>query len=90
MPRPKGSKNTRTIEYQQLYDQYADKYGCPVEALFKIAKNARNPLPQRIQSYQTLVAYKFARPIQKVEELEQQELTLVWDEGKEVQQIGSS
>lgn len=87
MSRPTGSKNIRTLEYSALYDKYADKYGCPVEALFKIAKNGRNPIASRITSYQTLVSYKFARPVQSQEELEQTELTLVWDETDNVKQI---
>ena len=79
MARTKGAKNRRTKEFDALYDQYKDRYGCPVEALFVIMNDPNGKEAYRLQASQTLIKYKYAVP--KVEEKQQQTaFTFTWDD----------
>ena len=70
MARTKGAKNRRTKEFDALYDEYKDLYGCPVEALFVMMQDPNAKEAYRLQASQTLIKYKYVVP--KVEEKQEQ------------------
>ena len=71
---------TETLEYKALYNRLSVKYGCPVEALFKIAFNARK-ISYKIDALKTLVSYQYPKQATFKAELEQAgQLLMSWDE----------
>jgi hypothetical protein len=79
VPSRAGSKNKRTLEYVQLYEELKAKHGCPVEALFRLAHNKRVDHAHRINAIKTLLPYRYAKRVEDPSEKgEQQEFELTW------------
>ena len=71
---------TETLEYKALYHKLEKKYGCPVEALFKIGFSARK-ISYKLDALKTLVSYQFPKQATFKAELEQAgQLLMSWDE----------
>lgn len=60
MARPKGSKNKRSIDFEQRYDKYLAKYGDPIETLFKLT-NRNQPAKIKLQAAVALLPYKYSK-----------------------------
>ena len=85
MSRTSGSKNLGTLEYVQLYEQLVKDYGCPVEAMFKIALGKRYKAEHRIAAAKAVIPYRFPKlTAEAVATMEQGELRLVWKDGHSV------
>jgi len=85
MARTKGSKNLNTLEYVQLYEELAQRYGCPVEAMFRIACSKRMKPEHRINAAKAVIPYRYPKlTAEAVATMEQGELKLVWKDGHSV------
>jgi len=83
MARTSGSKNIKTLEYVQLYDQLCEQYCCPVTALFKIV-NGRYKVEHKINAAKALIPYRYPKLSGEAIQGEQGELKLVWQDGQSV------
>ena len=55
MSRRKGSKNKRTVEFEQAYKGYIDQYGDPMEWLFECVSRKRIPVSDKMQAARKLI-----------------------------------
>lgn len=80
--RKKGAKNVSTIDYCILYDVLAARWGCPVEALFRIALGRYKP-DLRIRAATALVNKRYPQQIAVKPSVEgQTELTFTWSDNE--------
>ena len=80
MARAMGTANNATLEYKELYHKLTVRYGCPVEALFKIGFKSRK-ISYRLDALKTLVSYQFPKQATFKAEIEQAgQLIMSWDE----------
>ena len=79
MARTKGSKNRRTAETVQIYDNLAQRHGVEaMEYLFTVLKNKRAGIDRRITAARELMPYRYdKRATQQIEQA-QQDLPLEW------------
>ena len=88
--RTKGSKNLRTLDYCILYDRLVAEYGCPVEALFKIALGRYKP-DLRMRAASALVNKRYPQQIAVKPEVEgQAELKFTWTEPDDADASGDT
>ena len=78
MARTKGSLNLRTKEFGILYDEMVEKYGDPVEVLFKIAKGRYKP-QYRVAAANALLPYKYPKKQVEAKQDAQGDFFLTWD-----------
>ncbi len=78
--RPLGAKNLATLDYCKLYDALVRRFGCPVEALFKIALGRYKP-DLRMRAASALVNKRYPSQIAVKAPVEgQTELTFTWSD----------
>lgn len=76
--RKKGAKNVATLDYCMTYDSLVAIYGCPVEALFKMALGRYKP-EIRLRAASALVNKRYPQQIAvKPSDEGQTELTFTW------------
>ncbi len=70
-----------TLEYVTLYDGLATRYGCPVEAMFKICFG-RYKVDHRLRAAQNLASRRYPQiqPVRIESDDTQQEITFSWRE----------
>lgn len=89
MGRPVGSKNIKTLEFVRKYDRLLEQYGDPVEVLFILANRKRGvEVGDRIRAAGMLLPYRYPKLTSENVAQEQGELTLVWSDGKAVDNAG--
>ena len=78
MARPKGAKGARTVEFEALYAKYSEKYGDPLETLFRLTgRNQKASI--KLQAAATLLPFKYAKVVAAPDDEEPQgELVLVY------------
>ena len=84
MGRRQGSVNISRIEFNRLYDKYAEQYTDPVEFMYQVMAGKLRKVPPavRVTAAATLIAYKFPKPVMpKEDEGAQASLELVWSDG---------
>ncbi len=79
--RTEGSKNLRTLEFIQHYDQLATRYTDPVEILFKLLRSRKQTI--KLQAASILVGYRYPKLMaQKIEIEAAGQMVLGWHEPK--------